>query len=104
MLRLQHPVVNVTEYLEYLFALGLREQDLPTVQPICQKRIWDRFKPGEGADRLAKVIEQLKKEDHRFHMEGTRPRISGRCRSRRGSGAGGGARVCLAVGNGRSGP
>ena len=48
----------------------VREQDLPVVQPICQKRIWDRFKPGDGAARLAQVIEQLKKEDHRFHMEG----------------------------------
>jgi hypothetical protein len=64
------PVMNATEYLEHLFALGLQETDLPTVQPICQKRIWDRFKPGEGADRLAQVVEQLKKEDHRFHMEG----------------------------------
>ena len=47
------PAMNGTEYLEHLFALGVREQDLPTVQPICQKPIWDRFKAGEGADRLA---------------------------------------------------
>ncbi len=64
------PAMNVTEYLEHLFALGIQEQDLPALQPICQKRIWDQFKPGAGADRLAQVIEQLKKEDHRFHMEG----------------------------------
>lgn len=64
------PAMNVTEYLEHLFALGIREADLPAVQPICQKRIWDRFRPGEGAERLGQVIEQLKKEDHRFHMEG----------------------------------
>ena len=64
------PAMNVTEYLEHLFASGLQEQDLPAMQPICQKRIWERFKPGEGAERLAQVIEQLKKEDHRFHMEG----------------------------------
>ena len=64
------PAMNVTEYLEHLFAMGIQEKDLPALQPICQKRIWDRFKPGEGADRLAQVIEQLKKEDHRFHMEG----------------------------------
>ena len=64
------PAVNVTEYLEHLFALGIQEKDLPVVQPICQKRIWDRFKPGDGAERLAQVIEQLKKEDHRFHVEG----------------------------------
>ncbi len=47
------PAMNVTEYLEHLFALGIQEKDLPALQPICQKRIWDRFKPGEGADRLA---------------------------------------------------
>lgn len=64
------PVVNGTEYLEYLSAMGIEEKDLPAVQPICQKRIWDRFSPGDGPDRLAQVIEQLKKEDHRFHMEG----------------------------------
>jgi len=64
------PAMNVTEYLEHLSAMGIQEQDLPALQPICQKRIWDTFKPGEGADRLAQVIEQLKKEDHRFHMEG----------------------------------
>ena len=64
------PVMNATEYLEHLFALGIQEKDLPVMQPICQKRIWDRFQPGEGAERLGQVIEQLKKEDHRFHMEG----------------------------------
>ena len=64
------PAMNATEYLEHLFALGIREQDLPQLQPIHQKKIWDRFKPGEGPERLPQVIEQLKKEDHRFHMEG----------------------------------
>jgi len=66
----QTPAMNATEYLEHLFALGIQETDLPTLQPICQKRIWERFKAGEGADRLAQIIEQLKKEDHCFHMEG----------------------------------
>ncbi|HOX58746.1 MAG TPA: glycosyl hydrolase family 57 [Candidatus Paceibacterota bacterium] len=64
------PAMNVTEYLEHIFALGVKEEDLPVVQPICQKRIWDRFKPGEGAERLGQIIKQLKQEDHRFHMEG----------------------------------
>jgi len=64
------PAMNATEYLEHLFALGIREQDLPQLQPIHQKKIWDRFKPGEGPERLPQVIEQIKKEDHRFHMEG----------------------------------
>ena len=66
----QTPVMNATEYLEHLFALGIKESDLPVVQPIHQKRIWERYKPGEGVERLGQVIEQLKKEDHRFHMEG----------------------------------
>jgi hypothetical protein len=64
------PVMNVTEYLEHLFAGGVTESDLPLVQPIHQKRIWDRFKPGAGADPLEKVIAELKQEDHRFHMDG----------------------------------
>lgn len=64
------PAMNATEYLEHLFALGLKETDFPVVQPICQKKIWDRFTPGDGPEKMAKVIEQLKKEDHRFHVEG----------------------------------
>ena len=61
--------MNVTEYLEHLFAIGVREESLPVVQPLFQKRIWDRFKPGEGPKKLAKVIDE-RKEDSRFHVEG----------------------------------
>jgi hypothetical protein len=64
------PLMNATEYLEHLAALGIKDSDFPVAQPIHQKRIWERFKPGEGSERLAAVIEQIKKEDHRFHMEG----------------------------------
>jgi hypothetical protein len=64
------PLMNASEYLEHLFALGIKETDLPQVQPNMQKRIWDRMKPGEGPEKLAAVIELLKKEDGRFHMEG----------------------------------
>jgi hypothetical protein len=64
------PVVNVTEYLEYLCASGIKETDFPVLQPIMQKRIWDRFEPGDGPQKLSQVIEDLKKEDDRFHMEG----------------------------------
>jgi hypothetical protein len=64
------PFMNVTEYLEHLFALGIKERDFPLLQPIMQKRIWERMKPGEGPDKLAQTIEQLEKEDGRFHMEG----------------------------------
>ncbi len=63
-------LLNVTEYLENLLAFGVKEEDLPVLQPIFQKRIWDRFQPGDGADRLADVIDELHKEDSRFHVEG----------------------------------
>ncbi len=64
------PLVNVTEYLEQLIARGVRDADLPLVQPVFQMRIWERFKPGDGAEKLANVIEQLHKEDSRFNVEG----------------------------------
>ncbi len=64
------PIMNVTEYLEHLFALGIEEADLPALQPLFQKRIWDRFQPGEGREKLAQVIEDVKREDPRFHVEG----------------------------------
>ena len=64
------PLMNATEYLEHLFAAGVREQDLPSVQPLFQKRIWDRFKAGDGPDKLNGVIAELRREDGRFHMEG----------------------------------
>ena len=64
------PLLNVSEYLEHLAALGLSERDFPVIQPIFQRRIWERMQPGEGPARLAGVIETLRQEDHRFHMEG----------------------------------
>jgi hypothetical protein len=64
------PILNVTEYLEQLFGMGIKERDLPALQPIMQKRIWDRMRPGGGPEKMNAVIEQLKKEDGRFHMEG----------------------------------
>jgi len=64
------PPVNVTEYLEYLDTLGIREENYPAIQPIHQKRIWDRFREPAGPEALEKVIEELRKSDHRFNMEG----------------------------------
>ena len=64
------PLMNVTEYLEYLFSIGVSEEHLPVLQPIFQKRIWDRFKPGEEPKKLANVIAELHKEDSRFQVEG----------------------------------
>lgn len=64
------PMINATEYLEHLFAHGVKEKDLPAVQPLFQKMIWDRIKPGAGPEKLAKAIEDCKGADHRFHMDG----------------------------------
>src|ERR1035438_4637192 len=64
------PLINVSEYLDHLFAMGARESDLPLLQPVLQSRIWDRFKPGDGAQKLADVIGQLQQEDSRFQVEG----------------------------------
>ncbi len=63
-------MLNATEYLEHLFAMGIKETDLPAVQPLFQKMIWDRIKPGAGPEKLAKAIEDCKGADHRFHMDG----------------------------------
>jgi glycosyl hydrolase family 57 len=64
------PSMNITEYLERLRSVGVQADDLPVIQPLFQSRIWDRMAPGDGADRLSKVIEQLRREDGRFHMDG----------------------------------
>ncbi len=64
------PLMTVTEYLEYLFGMGITLEDLPVVQPLFHQRIWDRYQPGEGPQKLAATIEALKQEDHRFHMDG----------------------------------
>jgi hypothetical protein len=64
------PLMNVSEYLDFLYGQGLTAEDFPVLQPLFQKRIWDRFQPGGGPDKLNQVIEELRKEDHRFHMEG----------------------------------
>ncbi len=61
------PAMNGTEYLEHLFALGLKEDDFPVVQPKWTKLLFEHFKPGED---LEKAIEECKKVDGRFNMEG----------------------------------
>lgn len=64
------PLMNVSEYLENLFNMGISVSDFPVIQPVHQKKIWDRFKPGQDSSKLEKVIQDLKKEDWRFHMDG----------------------------------
>ena len=62
--------VLVSEYLEQLEACGIREDALPAIQPVHQKRIWKSFRDGSGPDALERLIDQLRREDDRFSMEG----------------------------------
>ena len=40
------------------------------IQPLFQHRIWQQLAPGDGPDRLADIIERLRLDDSRFHVEG----------------------------------
>lgn len=64
------PPMNGSEYLEHLWALGIREEDLPAAQPVFQQRIWDRFENGAGPEAMNALLAQLRREDGRFHVEG----------------------------------
>jgi hypothetical protein len=64
------PLMNVSEYLTQVFAMGVSPSDLPVVQPIWQKRIWDRLGGRRGPEPLEQVIGELRREDSRFNMEG----------------------------------
>jgi hypothetical protein len=64
------PAVNVSEYLEYLDAVGVGEEHFPQIQPLMQKRMWERFQQPAGPEALEKVIEELRKQDGRFNVEG----------------------------------
>lgn len=64
------PPMNASEYLDDVESRGISEHDLPSIQPIFQHRLWQRYQPGSGPDRLAQAIADLRREDHRFHVDG----------------------------------
>lgn len=64
------PLMNGSEYLEHLYALGIQDSDFTAIRPVQQGKIWERMRPGDGPEKLARVVEELKLEDHHFHMEG----------------------------------
>jgi hypothetical protein len=64
------PPLGVSEYLDYLESLGLTEADFPAIQPLFQHRLWQRYQPGSGPEKLAQAIADLCREDSRFHVEG----------------------------------
>jgi len=63
------PPINVTEYLEHLDAAGVNAEDFPPIQPVFQKRIWARV-ADRGAESVRAAIDQLRREDSQFHVEG----------------------------------
>jgi hypothetical protein len=64
------PMMNVSEYLEFLFEMGLGVTDFAELRPVHQGRIWERMAPGDGPERLKKVIAELEQDHQPFHMEG----------------------------------
>ncbi len=64
------PLMNGSEYLEHLEAIGITEKDFPEIQPIHQRKVWSRMEPGDGPEKLARAIEDIRAEDHQFHMDG----------------------------------
>jgi hypothetical protein len=64
------PPLNVSEYLDHLESVGITEEDLPAIQPLFHRRIWQRCQAGSGPEKLAQVIAELAREDPRFSVEG----------------------------------
>jgi len=62
--------LNGTEYLELLGAAGLPPQDFAPIQPLHQHAIWTRVGSRPSPDAVAHAIEEAKRGDHRFNMEG----------------------------------
>ncbi|MGI6681491.1 MAG: glycosyl hydrolase family 57 [Bdellovibrionota bacterium] len=63
-------LMNGSEYLEHFFNTGIKEEDLPAVQPMHQKKLWDNFNVGDGREKLESVISEISRHDHLFNMEG----------------------------------
>jgi hypothetical protein len=63
-------LLNVSEYLDLLEASGVDLERLAPLQPIHQKRIWERCEPGAGPERLASVLAELEREGGGFHVDG----------------------------------
>ena len=49
-------MLNVTEYLQQLFATGIEPGDLPVIQPLFQHFIWQQLAPGDGPGLLQAAL------------------------------------------------
>lgn len=61
--------LNGTEYLELIETAGCLPDKYIPIQPIHQHLVWGRMGKGGEGD-INKVIEEVKKENHSFHMDG----------------------------------
>ena len=59
-----------TEYLERLEAAGFSEKDFEPIQPLHQHAIWRRVGGSSTPEQVIDTIEEAKRDDHGFHMEG----------------------------------
>ncbi len=62
--------LNGTEYLELLSATGISESDFEPILPLHQNAIWKRTGPKPSPDAIERVLDDARKSDHRFHMDG----------------------------------
>ncbi len=62
--------LNGTEYLELLHASGFTHSNFAPVQPLFQHAIWDRVGTRPTPESVARAIEDARRSDHRFSMEG----------------------------------
>lgn len=59
-----------TEYLELIEAAGCTPDDYPTCQAVGQHQIWELSANNDGAEAVTNAIEQLKKLNPNFHIDG----------------------------------
>ncbi len=62
--------LNGTEYLELLTAAGISEKDFEPIQPLHQSAVWKRIGSKPTRESIQRALDEAKRSDHRFHMEG----------------------------------
>lgn len=60
--------MNGSEYLEHLYNIGIKSSDFTPIQPISQKRIWDKIKTFKP-NAVDQAIDDIKKEDGHFNLD-----------------------------------
>ncbi len=62
--------INGTEYLELVLGTGLSESEFSPIQPLHQHAIWSRVGQSPTPESVQRAIEDAKRADHRFSVEG----------------------------------